>query len=67
MSDKHFIDSPLYKKLSSVQQAVDAVVYLAEITPIDDPDSSAKLIVANRLKKQFEKLYLETLQIAKPS
>ncbi len=56
------IEQPTYKTLLKLKQSVEAFLYLADITPDDDADKPVKSVVASRLKKDFEKHYVEVLK-----
>ena len=62
MSTQNVVDDPVYKNLCALKQTVEAVYYLASITPLDDEDYSIKSVLAERLKTDFDKLYIDTIQ-----
>lgn len=60
---RNIIDTEFYKSLKNLEQSVQAFVYLAENTAIDESDYSIKNLLAQRLKADFHSMYVESIKL----
>ena len=57
------LNNPIYQTLNRLKQCVEAIEYYADITPENDLEKSLKVVVAERLKTDFDKHYVDIIKL----
>lgn len=57
------LNNPIYQTLNRLKQCVEAIEYYAGITPENELEKSLKVVVAERLKTDFDKHYVDIITL----
>ncbi len=57
------LNNLIYQTLNRLKQCVEAIEYNADITPENDLEKSLKVVVAERLKTDFDKHYVDIIKL----